>query len=135
MATLDPKLVLGAYAVGRELDEVSALDLSRMAERDVGAFCRQGYGGLLAKLAEGIPVALDSAVTDIEFPSAGVAAVTSTVGSPTRSQASSDPRPVAAVTSSRSSTGSALRGRGGRRDILAVDPQRRVGQLGHALDG
>ena len=30
------------------------------AERDTAAFCRQGYGALLAKLAEGIPVQLDT---------------------------------------------------------------------------
>jgi monoamine oxidase len=69
---------LGPYAVGRDLNEVSAQDFSRMGERDTGAFCRQGYGGLLAKLAEGVPVVLDCPVTDVEFmPGAGgVVAVT-----------------------------------------------------------
>ena len=36
------------------------MDLSRAGDRDAAAFCRQGYGALLAKLAEGIPVQLDT---------------------------------------------------------------------------
>ncbi len=60
------EFVLGPYATGRDLREISALDFSKSAERDVAAFCRQGYGALLAKLAEGIPVEMDSPVTAVD---------------------------------------------------------------------
>ncbi len=58
---------LGPYNTGRDLDEISAQDLSRSVERDLGSFCRQGYGALLAKLAEGIPIELNTAVREIDF--------------------------------------------------------------------
>jgi monoamine oxidase len=60
------EFTLGPYASGRDLREISALDFSKSAERDVAAFCRQGYGALLAKLAEGIPVEMDSPVTAVD---------------------------------------------------------------------
>jgi len=60
------EFALGPYASGRDLREISAIDFSRSAERDVAAFCRQGYGALLAKLAEGIPVEMDSPVTAVD---------------------------------------------------------------------
>jgi monoamine oxidase len=60
------EFALGPYGAGKELREMSALDFSKSAERDAGAFCRQGYGALLAKLAEGIPVELESPVTAID---------------------------------------------------------------------
>jgi len=39
-----------------------AFDLARAVERDSAAFCRQGYGGLLGKLAAGLPVQLSTPV-------------------------------------------------------------------------
>jgi monoamine oxidase len=60
------EFALGPYASGRDLREISALDFSKSAERDVAAFCRQGYGALLAKLAEGIPVEMDSPVAAVD---------------------------------------------------------------------
>jgi monoamine oxidase len=42
---------LGAYGCGKDLAEVSAVDVARSTERDNGAFCRQGLGALLARLA------------------------------------------------------------------------------------
>jgi monoamine oxidase len=56
---------MGPFTCGKELTEVSAMDLSRSAERDVGAFCRQGLGALVAKLAQGLPVQLSTSVADI----------------------------------------------------------------------
>src|SRR5439155_9896437 len=38
---------LGPFGCGKELSEISALDFSRSSERDVDAFCRQGFGTLL----------------------------------------------------------------------------------------
>ena len=61
------EFVLGAYGCGKELAEVSTVDFARAAERDNSAFCRQGFGALLAKLAAGLPVQLATPVTGIEY--------------------------------------------------------------------
>src|SRR3954471_10831615 len=50
------EFVLGPYTCGKTLDEVSAVDFSRALERDSDAYCRQGYGALLANLAADLPV-------------------------------------------------------------------------------
>ena len=42
------EFVLGPFACGKSLDEISAMDFSRALERDADAYCRQGYGALLA---------------------------------------------------------------------------------------
>lgn len=65
------EFVLGPYAFGRDLDELSAADVARSAERDVDSFCRQGFGALLAKLGEGIPVERSRPVTRIDVPRGG----------------------------------------------------------------
>jgi monoamine oxidase len=61
------EFVLGPYGCGKELAEVSAMDFARAAERDTAAFCRQGFGALLAKLAQGLPVQLSTPVTRIDW--------------------------------------------------------------------
>jgi monoamine oxidase len=58
---------LGPFGCGKDLSEVSALDFARSSERDIDAFCRQGFGALLAKLATGLPVQLNAPVTAIEW--------------------------------------------------------------------
>ena len=50
------EFVLGPYGCSKELAEVSTADLSRAGERDNSAFCRQGFGTLLAKLAASLPM-------------------------------------------------------------------------------
>ena len=45
------EFALGPYNSAKDLGEISAMDLSRAGDRDASAFCRQGYGALLAKLA------------------------------------------------------------------------------------
>jgi monoamine oxidase len=65
------EFALGPYGSARELREISALDFGKSAERDISAFCRQGYGALLAKLAEGIPVELQTPVTHVDTASRG----------------------------------------------------------------
>lgn len=65
------EFTLGPYNSAKDLAEISVMDLSRSAEREVAAFCRQGYGALLGKLAEGIPVQLDTAVTLVDVPGRG----------------------------------------------------------------
>jgi len=52
------EFILGPFAVGKDLKDVSALDLARAVERESDAYCRQGYGALLAKLGAGLPVQL-----------------------------------------------------------------------------
>jgi len=58
---------LGPFGCGKDLTEVSAVDFARSAERDVDAFCRQGLGALLTKLATGLPVQLANPVAGIEW--------------------------------------------------------------------
>jgi monoamine oxidase len=57
--------VLGPFACAKDLDDVSAADFTKSAERDVDAFCRQGFGTLIAKLADGLPVRLSTPVSQI----------------------------------------------------------------------
>jgi monoamine oxidase len=59
--------MLGPYGCAKDLAQVSAADYAKSAERDVDAFCRQGFGALLAKLAEGIPVKLSTPVSTIDW--------------------------------------------------------------------
>ena len=59
------EFILGPLAVSQDLSKVSAMDLARAVERDREAFCRQGYGALLAKLAAGLPVQLAAPVDAI----------------------------------------------------------------------
>jgi monoamine oxidase len=61
------EFVLGPYAFGSDLDQLSAVDVARSAERDIDAFCRQGFGALLAKLAEAVPVRRSTPVTRIDM--------------------------------------------------------------------
>ncbi|MEA2927752.1 MAG: hypothetical protein QOG38_180 [Hyphomicrobiales bacterium] len=56
------EFVLGPYGCAKPLDEISAVDFALSLKRDVDAFCRQGFGALLAKLAAGLPVQLDTPV-------------------------------------------------------------------------
>jgi monoamine oxidase len=52
------EFALGPYTSAKDLGEISAADLSRSGERD---------GALLAKLAEGVPVQLDTAVKLVDI--------------------------------------------------------------------
>ncbi len=59
--------VLGPAAISKDLSEVSAFDLARQEPRDAGAFCRQGLGTLLARLAQTVPVSLSTPVTRLSW--------------------------------------------------------------------
>jgi monoamine oxidase len=61
------EFVLGPYNSGKDLPELSTADLSRSAERDNSAFCRQGLGALVAKLGAGLPLLTATPVTRIGF--------------------------------------------------------------------
>ena len=60
------EFALGPFGCGKNFDDVSAMDFARSLERDIDAFCRQGLGTLVAKLAEGIPVQLRMPVTQLQ---------------------------------------------------------------------
>jgi monoamine oxidase len=66
------EFVLGPFGCAKDLTEVSALDFSHSAERDIDLLCRQGFGAMLAKLASGIPVELSNPVTRISWGAKGV---------------------------------------------------------------
>jgi monoamine oxidase len=60
------EFMLGPFGCGKELSQFSALDFSRAAERTTATFCRQGFGALLAALAEGVNVQLSTPVKSID---------------------------------------------------------------------
>lgn len=60
------EFMLGPYGAGADLDEMSATDFARMMERGEDFFCRQGFGALLAKLAQDVPVELSTPVSRID---------------------------------------------------------------------
>jgi len=61
------EFVLGPYTSGKDLRQVSALDFARAYERETDAFCRQGFGALLATRADGIKVKLSTPALAIDF--------------------------------------------------------------------
>ncbi len=60
------EFVLGPYNCGTDLNEISAMDFAKAADRDSNAFCRQGFGALLAGHAANIPVQISTPVTHID---------------------------------------------------------------------
>jgi monoamine oxidase len=60
------EFALGPFGSAKDLADISAMDFAKL-ERDSEAFCSQGYGSLLAKAAEGIPVQLSTPVTNIQW--------------------------------------------------------------------
>jgi monoamine oxidase len=60
------EFVLGPFGCAKELTQVSAADFAKSAERNTDVFCRQGFGRLLASLAEGIAVRLSTPAISID---------------------------------------------------------------------
>jgi monoamine oxidase len=60
------EFMLGPFGCGKELAQFSTLDFSKAAERSTATFCRQGFGALLAALAEGVTVQLSTPVKSID---------------------------------------------------------------------
>ncbi len=56
---------LGPFSCGKDFADLSVADYQRLGERDIDAYCRQGFGSLLAKLGEGLPVQVSTPVTRI----------------------------------------------------------------------
>jgi monoamine oxidase len=61
------EFVLGPFGCAKDLGTVSAQDFAHSAERDVDAFCRQGFGAVLAKLGAGLTVELSTPVSRIDL--------------------------------------------------------------------
>jgi monoamine oxidase len=61
------EFVLGPFGCAKDLTDVSAIDFARSLERDTDTFCRQGFGALITKLAEGLPVQLSTPATRVEW--------------------------------------------------------------------
>jgi monoamine oxidase len=59
--------ILGAYATGKDLKDLSALDQFRAQDRAIDVATRQGLGALMARLADGVPVALSTPATRITW--------------------------------------------------------------------
>jgi monoamine oxidase len=59
------EFVLGDFGCGKALSDISAMDFAKSAEREGTAFCRQGLGTLLGKLAFGATIQFFSPVTRI----------------------------------------------------------------------
>jgi monoamine oxidase len=72
---------LGPFSCGKDFPDLSVVDFVRSVERDSDAFCRQGFGTLLAKLVEGLPVQLSTPVTRINAQARGGIVVESGKGS------------------------------------------------------
>jgi len=60
------EFMLGPYGCSKDLVQVSSLDLAKGAERNAATFCRQGFGALIAALADGIAVQLSTPVKSID---------------------------------------------------------------------
>jgi monoamine oxidase len=70
------EFALGPFSYGKDLAQVSTLDFARAAERNADAFCRQGFGTLLAALSDGIAVQLSTPATAIDTSGRDVAVQT-----------------------------------------------------------
>ena len=63
------EFMLGPFAFGKDLAEVSTADFARSTERGIDAFCRQGVGTLLTRLAANLPMRFSTPVTRINWAS------------------------------------------------------------------
>jgi monoamine oxidase len=60
------EFVLGPYNCSKDLAQVSSFDFAKAAERRTAAFCKPGFGALLASLAQGLSIQLSTPATSIE---------------------------------------------------------------------
>jgi monoamine oxidase len=66
------EFMLGPFASGKDLADVSAADFARSTERDSDTFCRQGLGALMARLGEGLPIQLSNPASRIDWGGRGI---------------------------------------------------------------
>ena len=67
------EFVLGAGAVGKDLQDVSAADKASAHDRGAAIACRQGLGTLIAKLGEQVPLSLSTPARRISWSNRDVA--------------------------------------------------------------
>ena len=60
------EFVLGPYNCGKDLAQVSSFDFAKAAAHRSAAFCKPGFGALLASLAEGLAIQLSTPAISIE---------------------------------------------------------------------
>ena len=60
------EFVLGPYNCSKDLAQVSSLDFAKAAERRTAAFCKPGFGALLASLAQGLSIQLSTPAISID---------------------------------------------------------------------
>jgi hypothetical protein len=60
------EFVLGPYNCAKDLAQVSSFDFAKSAERNAAAFCKQGFGALLASLGQGLTVQLATPAKTID---------------------------------------------------------------------
>jgi monoamine oxidase len=70
------EFLLGAYATGKDLKDLSAVDQARAQDRNAAVGCRQGLGALIGKLGEGVPVAVATPATRVTWSGRDVAVET-----------------------------------------------------------
>ncbi len=63
-ATID--FVLGPYFCAKDLAQVSSFDFARARERNAAAFCKQGFGTLIAALGQGLNIHLATPATTVD---------------------------------------------------------------------
>jgi monoamine oxidase len=61
------EFVLGAYATGKDLKDISVFDEIHAGDRNAPITCRQGLGTLITKLAEPIPLSLSTPASRISW--------------------------------------------------------------------
>ena len=59
--------ILGGYATGKDLRDLSVQDQSRAQDRAIDVATRQGLGALMARLGDGVPVALSTPATRVTW--------------------------------------------------------------------
>src|ERR1700761_6490181 len=59
------EFVLGPYPCAKDLAQVSSVDFAHAAERSAAAFCKQGFGAMLAALSRGLNIRLATPATSI----------------------------------------------------------------------
>jgi monoamine oxidase len=59
--------ILGAYATGKDLKDLSTVDQSRAQDRAIDVATRQGLGALMGKLGETVPMVLSTPATRVTW--------------------------------------------------------------------
>jgi len=60
------EFVLGPYTCAKDLAQMSTFDFARTRERNAAAFCKQGFGAIVATLAQGLNIHLGTPATTID---------------------------------------------------------------------